>query len=43
VLEDDRASGQVPRWYAYGTGSNEIRNQMDVVAGTRQTLVRPQD
>ncbi len=39
VLEYDGASGQVLRWYAYGAGSNDVLNQMDVVAGTRQTLI----
>ncbi len=43
VLEYDGTSGQVLRWYAYGVGSNDVLNQMDVVAGTRQTVVRPQD
>jgi hypothetical protein len=43
VLEYDGASGQVLRWYAYGAGSNDVLDQMDVVASMRQTLVRPQD
>jgi YD repeat-containing protein len=36
VLEYDGTSGQVLRWYATGAGSNDVLNQMDVVAGTRQ-------
>lgn len=39
VLEYDGASGVVERWYAYGQGSNEVLNQMDVAAGTRTTLI----
>jgi RHS repeat-associated protein len=39
VLEYDGTSGQVLRWYAYGAGSNDVLNQLDVVAGTRQTLI----
>jgi RHS repeat-associated protein len=39
VLEYDGTSGQVLRWYASGAGSNDVLNQMDVVAGTRQTLI----
>lgn len=37
--EDDGASGQVLRWYAYVAGSNDVLNHMGVVAGTRQTLI----
>ena len=43
MLEYDGASGQVLRWDAYGAGSNDVLDQMDVVASMRQTLVRPQD
>lgn len=39
VLEYDGASGQVLRWYAYGAGSNDMVNRLDVVAGTRQTFI----
>lgn len=39
VLEYDGASGAIQRWYAYGLGSNDVLNQMNVVAGTRITLV----
>jgi RHS repeat-associated protein len=39
VLEYDGTSGQVLRWYAYGAGSNDVLNQLDVVAGTRQTFI----
>jgi RHS repeat-associated protein len=39
VLEYDGASGAILRWYAYGLGSNDVLNQMNVVAATRATLV----
>ncbi|API57989.1 hypothetical protein BSL82_00620 [Tardibacter chloracetimidivorans] len=39
VLEYDGASGAVQRWYAYGSGSNEVLGQMNVAAGTRTTLI----
>jgi RHS repeat-associated protein len=39
VLEYDGSSGQVGRWYAYGLGPNAVLNQMNVAAGTRQTLI----
>src|SRR5260370_14703948 len=39
VLEYDGASGAIQRWYAYGLGSNDVLNQMNVVAATRATLV----
>ena len=39
VLEYDGASGAILRWYAYGLGSNDVLNQINVVAGTRVTLV----
>jgi RHS repeat-associated protein len=37
VLEYD-GSGAVQNWYAYGQGSNDVLNQMNVAAGTRQTF-----
>ena len=39
VLEYDGASGAIQRWYAYGLGSNDVLNQMNVAAGTRAALV----
>jgi RHS repeat-associated protein len=39
VLEYDGTSGQILRWYAYGLGSNDVLNQMDVVAATRATVI----
>jgi RHS repeat-associated protein len=39
VLEYDGASGAILRWYAYGLGSNDVLNQMNVAAATRATLV----
>jgi RHS repeat-associated protein len=39
VLEYDGASGAIQRWYAYGLGSNDVLNQMNVAAATRATFV----
>ena len=39
VLEYDGSSGAVQTWYAYGLGSNDVLNQINVVAATRATLV----
>jgi RHS repeat-associated protein len=39
VLEYDGASGAIQRWYAYGLGTNDVLNQMNVVAATRTTLI----
>jgi RHS repeat-associated protein len=39
VLEYDGASGAILRWYAYGLGSNDVLNHMNIAAGTRATLV----
>ena len=39
VLEYDGSSGQVGRWYAYGLGSNDVLNQMNLSAGTRGTFI----
>jgi len=39
VLEYDGTSGLVQRWYAYGLGSNEALSQMNVVTGTRETMI----
>ena len=39
VLEYDGATGAILRWYAYGLGSNDVLNQINVTAGTRATLV----
>jgi RHS repeat-associated protein len=39
VLEYDGASGAILRWHAYGLGSNDVLNQMNVAAATRATLV----
>ncbi|MEI9997343.1 MAG: RHS repeat-associated core domain-containing protein [Rhizomicrobium sp.] len=39
VLEYDGTTGAVRNWYAYGLGSNAPLNQMNVAAGTRQTLI----
>ena len=38
VLEYD-GSGATQNWYAYGPGSNDVLNRMNVAAGTRQTLI----
>ena len=39
VLEYDGTTGAIANWYAYGLGSNDVLNQMNVTAGTRQTLI----
>lgn len=39
LLEYDGSTGAILRWYAYGLGSNDVLNQMNVVAGTRTILV----
>jgi RHS repeat-associated protein len=39
VLEYDGASGAILRWYAYGLGSNDVLNQMNITGATRATLV----
>ena len=39
VLEYDGTGGAIQRWYAYGLGPNDVLNQMNVVAGTRATLL----
>jgi len=39
ILEYDGSSGAIRQWYAYGLGSNDVLNRMDVVAGTRATFI----
>jgi YD repeat-containing protein len=39
VLEYDGSSGAILRWYAYGLGSNDVLNQMNVASATRATFV----
>ena len=39
VLEYDGSGGQVERWYAYGLGPTAVLNQMNVAAGTRETMI----
>jgi len=39
VLEYNGSTGAAQAWYAYGTGSNEVLNRMNVTASTRQTLI----
>jgi RHS repeat-associated protein len=39
LLEYDGSSGAILRWYAYGLGSNDVLNQMNVAAATRATFV----
>jgi RHS repeat-associated protein len=39
VLEYDGASGAILRWYAYGLGSNDVLDQVNVGAATRATFV----
>jgi RHS repeat-associated protein len=39
VLEYNGSSGAQQNWYAYGLGSNDVLNQMNVAANTRETMV----
>ena len=39
VLEYDGTTGAVQRWYAYGTGGNDVLNRMDLASNTRTTLI----
>ncbi len=39
VLEYDGSSGQVQHWYAYGLDPTAVLNQMNVAAGTRETMI----
>jgi YD repeat-containing protein len=39
VLEYDGATGQIQRWYAYGSGPDDVLNQMNVTTGKRATLI----
>ena len=39
VLDYDGTSGQIQHWYAYGLGSNDVLNQMNVPAATRATFI----
>jgi len=39
VLAYNGASGAVETWYAYGLGPAAVLNEMNVVAGTRETLI----
>ena len=39
VLEYDGSSGAVQRWYAFGQGPDAVINQMNVAAGTRETMI----
>jgi len=39
VLEYAGTGGAVGTWYAYGLGLNAVLNQMNVAAGTRETMI----
>jgi RHS repeat-associated protein len=39
VIDYDGTSGAVQRWYAFGSGPNEVLNQMNVPASTRATFI----
>lgn len=39
VLEYDGTSGQLQCWYSYGLGPTAVLNQMNVAAGTRETMI----
>ena len=39
LLDYDGTSGQILRWYAFGSGPNDVLNQMNLSASTRQTFI----
>jgi RHS repeat-associated protein len=39
VLEYDGTSGAPQRWYAFGRGPDAVLGQMNVAAGTRETMI----
>src|SRR5487761_1595817 len=39
VLEYDDTSGALERWYAFGRGPDAVLGQMNVAAGTRETML----
>ncbi len=39
VLEYDGTSGALERWYAFGRGPDAVLGQMNVAAGTRETMI----
>ena len=39
VLEYDDTSGALERWYAFGRGPDAVLGQMNVAAGTRETMI----
>ncbi|MFO1079346.1 MAG: RHS repeat-associated core domain-containing protein [Reyranellaceae bacterium] len=39
VLEYDGGTGQILRWYAYGTGPNDVLARQEIPAATRTTFV----
>ncbi|MBW0005451.1 MAG: hypothetical protein JO216_18410 [Hyphomicrobiales bacterium] len=39
LLDYDGTSGQILRWYAFGSGPNDVLNQMNLTANTRQTFI----
>jgi hypothetical protein len=39
VLEYNGTSGALQAWYAFGLGSDEVLNQMNVASNTRATLI----
>ncbi|WP_354084496.1 RHS repeat-associated core domain-containing protein [Bradyrhizobium sp. S3.3.6] len=39
VLDYDGSTGAVLRWYAYGSGTNDVLNQTDIVGNARLTMI----
>ena len=39
ALEYDGTFGAPQRWYAFGQGPDDVLNQMNVAAGTRETMI----
>lgn len=39
VLEYNGSTGHIQTWYVFGLGPDEVLNQMNVAAGTRETMI----
>jgi RHS repeat-associated protein len=39
LFDYDGSSGQIARWYSFGSGLNEVLNQINVSANTRMTFI----
>jgi len=41
LLDYDGASGTIQNWYAFGSGPNDVLNQINVTGSTRATYSQP--